>query len=120
MLRFSFIALFIVASLTFTTSSYATALERELKESIKYLKKTPGIKWIKVKKNNVILGWKGFPKQFNLINTEAALVGTKATGRPVYVWSVRHTQKKWITGTRPYLCKTTARNGTVKNSTCSY
>jgi hypothetical protein len=120
MIRFSLIALFIVASLSFTTSSYATALEKELKESIKYLKKTPGVKWVKVKKNNVILGWKGFPKKFNMINTEAARIGTKATGRPVNVWSVRHTQKNWITGTRPYLCKTTARNGTVKNTSCNF
>ena len=67
MLRFLFIALFFVLSLNLSTSSHATALEKELKESVKYLKKIPAIKWVKVKRNNVIVGWKGFPKQFNLI-----------------------------------------------------
>lgn len=118
--RTPFIALFLVLSLNLPTASHAAALEKELKESIKYLKKIPAIKWVKVKRNSVILGWKGFPDQFNLINTEAALKATRATGRTVNVWSVRHTQKNWITGTRPYLCKTTAQNGTVKNTSCNF
>jgi len=120
MIRILFIALFFALSLNFSSSAYAKALEDELKQSIKYLEKIPEINWVQVKRNSVIVGWKGFPKNFNLINTEAALKGTQATGRTVYVWSVRHTQKKWITGTRPYLCKTTAKNGTVKATSCNY
>lgn len=120
MSRAPFIALFLVFSLSLPTASHATALEKKLKKSIKYLDKIPAIKWVKVKRNSVVLGWKGFPDQFNLINTEAALKGTQATGRTVNVWSVRHTQKNWVTGTRPYLCKTTAQNGTVKDTSCNF
>ncbi len=120
MSRFAFITLFFVLSLNLPTSSHATALEKKLTESIDFLKKTPAIKWVKVKNNSVIIGWKGFPDKFNLINTEAALKGAQATGRTVNVWSVRHTQKNWITGTPPYLCKTTARNGTVKDTSCNF
>jgi hypothetical protein len=120
MTRFLFVALFFVLSFNLPTPSHAKGLEKKLKESIKYLEKIPEVKWVKVKKNSVIVGWKGVPKKFNLINTEAALKATRATGRTVQVWSVRHTQKNWITGTRPYLCKTTARNGTVKDTSCHF
>ncbi len=120
MIRVLFIALFFVLSLNISSTAQAKALEKELKQSIKYLEKIPQVKWIKVKKNSVIVGWKGFPKNFNLVNTEAALKGTQATGRTVYIWSVRHTQKNWITGTRPYLCKTTAKNGMVKETSCNF
>lgn len=118
--RLLFIALFFVLSLNISATVQAKSLEKDLKQSIKYLKEIPEVKWVKVKRNSVIVGWKGFPKNFNLINTEAALKGTQATGRAVNVWSVRHTQKHWITGTRPYLCKTTARNGTVKSTSCNF
>ncbi|GJL79286.1 MAG: hypothetical protein NPINA01_22750 [Nitrospinaceae bacterium] len=119
MIRLFLITLLLVLPLSFPTPSHANALEKELRESMKYLKEIPEIKWVKVKKNSVIVGWKGLPSQFNLINTEAALKGTQATGRTVYIWSVRHTQKKWITGTRPYLCKTTASRGKVQETTCN-
>ncbi len=120
MTRILCIALFFALSLNISTSAQAKSLEKELKKSVKYLEKVPEVKWLKIVKNNVIVGWKGFPSNFNLLNTEAALKGTRATGRAVNVWSVRHTQKKWITGTRPYLCKTTAKNGTVKRTTCNF
>jgi len=120
MMRLLVIVLFLVFSLNLPTPSHAKALEKELKESVRYLEEIPQVKWVKVKRNSVILGWKGFPSKFNLINTEAALKGSQATGRTVNVWSVRHTQKKWITGTRPYLCKTTARNGKVKKTSCNF
>ena len=76
MIRTLSIALFLVLSLSFSSSSaQAMALEDELKQSVKYLKKIPEIKWVQIKRNSVIVGWKGFPKNFNLINTEAALKG---------------------------------------------
>ena len=120
MIRNVCMVLFLVLSLNSPNGAEAVALEKDLKESIKYLEEIPEIKWVKVKRNTVIVGWKGLPKRFNLINTEAALKGTRATGRTVYIWSVRHTQKNWITGTRPYLCKTTARNGKVDETTCNF
>jgi hypothetical protein len=120
MIRILCVALFFVLSLNLPTSSHAKSLEKELRKSVKYLEEIPEVKWLKVNRDNVIVGWKGFPSNFNLLNTEAALKGTRATGRKVNVWSVRHTQKKWITGTRPYLCKTTAKNGTVKKTSCNF
>jgi len=118
--RLLVIVLFLVFSLNLPTPVLAIALEKELTESIKYLKKIHEVKWVKVKRNSVIVGWKGFPSKFNMINTAAALKASKATGRTVHVWSVRHTQKNWITGTRPYLCKTTARNGKIKETSCNF
>jgi len=91
MTRFIYTVLFLVFSLNLPTLSHAYALEKELKERVKYLEEIPQVKWVKVKRNCVIVGWKGFPPKFNLINTEAALKGTQATGRTVHVWSVRHT-----------------------------
>lgn len=120
MMRIIYFILFLILSLNIPTHSEAMALEKELKESVEYLEEIPEIKWVKVKRNSVIVGWKGLPKKFNLINTEAALKGTRATGRTVYVWSVRHTQKNWITGTRPYLCKTIAKNGKVNETSCNF
>ncbi len=99
---------------------HANAVEEELRKSVEYLEAIPEVQWVKVERNTVIVGWKGVPAQFNIINTEAALKGTRATQRTVYIWSVRHTQKNWTTGTRPYLCKTIAANGTVKETTCNF
>ena len=120
MLRTPFFAMILVLSLNCPTSSHATALEKELQKSVKYLEKIPGVKWVNVKRNSVIVGWKGFPPKFNQINTKAAFKGSQATGRTVHVWSVRHTQKNWITGTRPFICKTTARNGQVTETSCNF
>ena len=120
MIRFLFIVLFLVFSLNFPTPSLAKSLEKELKQSVKYLEEIPEVKWVKVKRNSVIVGWKGFPPRFNLINTAVALKASQATGRTVHVWSVRHTQKNWIIGTRPFLCKTTARNGKIKETSCNF
>jgi len=120
MIRLLFTVLFLVFSLHLPNPAHAKALEKALKQSVKYLKEIPEVKWVKVRRNSVILGWKTFPSEFNLINTEAALRGSQATGRTVYVWSVRYTQKNWITGTRPYLCKTTARNGKVRETSCHF
>lgn len=119
MTRLFLIFMLLILPLNWSTQSHANALEDELRESIKYLEKIPEIKWVKVKNNSVVVGWKGLPSRFNLINTEAALKGTRATGRTIYIWSVRHTQKNWITGTRPYLCKTTASRGKVKETSCN-
>lgn len=119
MIRIVLIIMLLILPLSLPSQSHASALEKELKESINYLKKIPEVKWIKVKKNSVIVGWKGLPPQFNLINTEAALKATQATGRTIFIWSVRYTQKKWITGSRPYLCKTTASRGKVQESSCN-
>lgn len=119
MTRILIIFMLLTLPLLGTSKSHASALEKELKESVKYLKEIPEVKWIKVKKNSVIVGWKGLPSQFNLINTEAALKATQATGRTIFIWSVRHTQKKWIAGSRPYLCKTTASRGKVQETSCN-
>ena len=100
--------------------SQASAIEKQLRKSVEYLEEIPEVKWIKVKKTSVVVGWKGLPSRFNLINTEAALKATRATGRTVDIWSVRHTQKKWIIGTRPYLCKTTGSRGTVRKTSCNF
>lgn len=85
MFRIFCVALLCALFLNLPTSSHAKSLEKELKKSVKYLEKIPEVKWLKISRDNVIVGWKGFPSNFNLINTEAALKGTKATGRTVYV-----------------------------------
>jgi len=120
MVRIYPIILLLILPFIGSAQVHASALEKELKKSVRYLEKIPEVKWLKVKKNNVIVGWKGLPSQFNLINTEAALKATQATGRTIDIWSVRHTQKKWITGTRPYLCKTTASRGKVRATSCNF
>jgi len=116
---FFLLALLIVA-VNSPNYAHANAVEEELKKSVEYLQDIPEVKWVRVERNSVIVGWKGVPAQFNIINTEAALKGTRATQRTVYIWSVRHTQKDWITGTRPYLCKTVAAHGTIQKTTCNF
>ena len=120
MTRLFLIILLLILPLNWPTHSHASALEKKLRMSVKYLEEIPEVKWVKVKNNSVVLGWKGLPSRFNLINTEAAIKANQATGRTVYIWSVRHTQKKWITGTRRYLCKTTASRGKVKETSCNF
>jgi hypothetical protein len=93
MIRVLLVCMLLVLPLFWTSQSHAGALEKELKESIKYLEEIPEVKWVKVNKNSVIVGWKGLPSQFNLINTEAALKATQATGRTVDIWAVRHTKR---------------------------
>ena len=120
MIQFLFIVQLLVLSLNLPIPSTAKPLVQKLKQSVKYLEEIPEVKWVKVKRNSVIVGWKGFPPKFNMINTKAALKDTQATGRTVHVWSVRHTQKNWIIGTRHFLGKTTARNGQVKETSYNF
>ena len=120
MTRLCLILTLLILPFILPPQSHASPIEKKLKKSVEYLEEIPEVKWVKVKKNNVVVGWKGLPSGFNLINTEAALKATRATGRTVIVWSVRHTQKKWLTGTRPYLCKTTGTRGRVKETSCNY
>ncbi|MFQ5451301.1 MAG: hypothetical protein ACE5E9_11790 [Nitrospinaceae bacterium] len=103
------------------TPAYAAdPMETTLKSSLGFLEKIPEVKWFKVRKDSVIIGWKGFPHRFPHINHEIAIKGSAATRGKIQVWSVRHNQKNWIVGTRPFLCKTTARNGRVWKSTCRF
>ena len=120
MTRLFLILMLLILPLNLPTQSHANELEKELKKSIKYLEKITEVKWVKVKNNSVIIGWKGLSSSFNLINTEAAFKGTQAIGRTVHIWSVRHTQKNWKTGTGSYLCKTTASRGHVQKTSCRF
>ena len=73
MTRLFLIFMLLILPLLWPIQSSANALEKELKESVKYLEEIPEVKWIKVKNKSVIVGWKGLPSSFNLVNTEAAI-----------------------------------------------
>jgi hypothetical protein len=99
---------------------FANKSDKKVYEKIKHLKKTPGLSWIKVDRENIIIGWEGMPQVFNEINLQAAVEANIERGHKVVVWSVRHKQKGYIVGTRPFLCKTTAKKGKVRKSSCNF
>ncbi len=103
-----------------TSEAISKSLESLLKESVKDLTDIPQVKWIRVERDTVVIGWKGFPSFFNRVNVEAAVRGSHATGRRIRVWSVRHYQKNWVTGTLPYLCQTTGYRGRVEETSCRF
>ncbi|MCH8158088.1 MAG: hypothetical protein IID18_10135, partial [Nitrospinae bacterium] len=84
------------------------------------LRDVPEIRWVKVDKKNIVIGWKGIPSNFPMINRTAAVNANKAVGYLIHVWSVRHTQKKWTIGTKPYLCKTVAERRRIQQSACRF
>ncbi|KMP11146.1 hypothetical protein UR09_04140 [Candidatus Nitromaritima sp. SCGC AAA799-A02] len=94
------------------------SIETAIVSSLEYLRDIPEINWIVVDNQNVIIGWKGLPALFNMINRGAAVKASNASGYPVHVWSVRHTQRKWKLGNTSYICKTLADNGKIKKSSC--
>ncbi len=100
--------------------SFANKSDIKVLKKIKHLEKTPGLSWIKVDRENIIIGWAGMPQDFNEVNLKAAVEANIERGHKVVVWSVRHKQTGYIVGTRPYLCKTTAKNGRIYKSTCNY
>jgi hypothetical protein len=99
---------------------FANKSDKKVYEKIKHLKKTPGMSWIKVDRENIIIGWEGMPQVFNEINLQMAVEANIERGHKVVVWSVRHKQKGYIVGTRPFLCKTTAQKGKVRKSSCNF
>ena len=99
---------------------FANKSDNRVLEKIKHFEDTPGLSWIKVDRENVIIGWEGMPQVFNEINLQAAVEANIERGHKVVVWSVRHKQTGYIVGTRPYLCKTTASKGKIRNSTCRF
>ena len=114
-MKFFIIACMILA---LPTIGFANKTDKKIFEKIKHVQETPGLRWIKVDKENVIIGWEGMPQVFNEINRKVAIEANMERGQKVVVWSVRHKQKGYIVGTRPYLCKTTAKKGKVYNSSC--
>lgn len=60
-----------------------------LREKLGYLKDIPEVAWVQFDSNNVYLGWKSIPTDFNLINRTAAMNGNHAIGFGVHVWSVK-------------------------------
>ncbi len=107
-----------IFALTLQTPVFAKHFDDLLEESVGYLTALPEVAWIKFDEKNVIIGWKGLPSLFAKINREAAINASKATGYPIQVWSVRHSQKKWRTGAKPFICKTMADRGKVLKSNC--
>ena len=108
--------LFLALSLNF---AYASALESDLIEGVKFLDDVPEVEWYRVDGNPLIIGWKGIPKFFTRTNRKAAIRGTITTGKKVKVWAVRHNQKKWAIGKgQPFICSVSAKNGRVKTDTC--
>lgn len=101
-------------------TGFANKHDKKIYEKIKHLQETPGLRWIKVDKENVVIGWEGMPQVFNEINHKVAIEANIERGNKIVVWSVRHKQKGYIVGTRPYLCKTTANKGKVRKSTCNF
>lgn len=93
------------------------AADDALKKALAYLKDIPEVEWVEFERDAVYIGWESLPPDFRMINRAAAMIGNRTVGRTVRVWSVRGF-KGWRPGNWPHLCKTTARGGVVKDSSC--
>lgn len=93
--------------------------EEALRATLSYLQKeVPEIAWMEIQANNVYLGWKSVPANFDSINRDAAVQANRALNFDVHVWSVSETQKGWRPGNKSFICETVARFGKVKESSC--
>ena len=91
----------------------------KLSAALAYLKQNvPEIAWVDFEKNNVYIGWRKIPPDFKAINWSSAMIGNRAIGFAVHVWSVEAKQKGWRPGDDPYYCETTARHRKVQDSSC--
>ena len=118
--QITLIVLVVFGVLIGSGTGFAGKIEQKVLSKRAFFKDHPAIKWVKVEKENVVIGWQGIPKDFTRINRKAAIEANLAYGRKIHVWSVRHRQKNWVIGSRPYLCKTTAKNGKVFKTTCKF
>jgi|FLOH01.1.fsa_nt_gi hypothetical protein len=101
--------------------AYANSIESAVIEGVKFLGDIPEVEWYRVDGRTLVIGWKGIPRQFPHTNRKAARRAAIATEKEIYVWAVRHNQKKWTVGSgKSYICSVLAKNGRVKTDTCPY
>jgi hypothetical protein len=96
----------------------AGAIQKSLVKRVQFLDSIQKVEWYKIEGRNIIIGWKGIPKNFYGLNYRAALDASKSTLYEVQVWSVRYPQKDWSPGDGGQVCITTAKRGRIGKSSC--
>lgn len=90
--------------------------ESTLRQTLSYLNNIKEIEWVAYEKTNVYLGFFFLKRNYKMIASGAAIMGSKAVGRRVHVWVVPASETSWITGDagKAYCCAT-ARGGKVES-----
>ena len=92
---------------------------RVVDEALTYLNAVPGIAWVKVEDQGILIGWQGLPKNFARLNKTAARRAAQALHNEVTVYSVPAEHTTLTLGDdESYLCKTTANPTEIVDSNC--
>ncbi len=90
-----------------------------LDEALTYLRAEPEVAWVRFEGHNVLIGWRGLPKNFARINQIAAKRAARALHNEITVYSLRAEQASLKEGdAESYLCKTTANPQEIVESNC--
>lgn len=87
-----------------------------LRQTLLYLNNIKEIEWVAYEKNNVYLGFFFLQRNYKMIASSAAIMGSESVGRRVHVWVVPASETSWKTGDAGrYYCCATARGGKVES-----
>ena len=85
-----------------------------LHEELSYLTDIPEVAWIEIERNNVYVGFKSLPKDWEMIIKGAALRGNEAIDFGCHVWAVDADKKGWRPGDSPFYGEFSARYGRLE------
>jgi hypothetical protein len=105
-----------------TTASVPPGNTREqvLKERLSYLDEVSEISWVEIDGNNVYIGFRSIPEDYDMIVRAAAFHGNNAIDFGVHVWAIDAKYTGWRPGQgKPFICEATARYGRVQDSNCN-
>jgi len=88
--------------------------EATLREELLYLNEIEEIAWWEVEDNNVYIGFRELPSDWQWIIRGAALRGNKAIDFGCHVWAVRGRAPGWRPGDPGFVDQVTARYGRVR------
>ena len=88
--------------------------EKILAKRLSYLHEVIEVQWFNIEDNNVYIGFKPLPSDWQIITNAAALHGNKAINFVCNTWAVNADNPNWRPGNGPFYGKATARNGRVQ------
>lgn len=88
-----------------------------LREAMSYLSEIPEIEWYEIQRNNVYIGFKILPSDWQIIINGAALRGNETIDFGVHVWAIDSNRfsKGWRPGDGPFYGEMTARYGKLQD-----
>lgn len=96
-----------------------TRLDREiaLQKAMSYFSEISEIEWYEIQRNNIYIGFKQLPSNWQIIINGAALRGNETIDFGVHVWAINANKfnKGWRPGDGPYYGEVTARHGRIED-----